>query len=165
MWPQNNTSNNQNRVNNRFLQVDLILSFLDLPARENRQESEGRRQLVRGRKLSYPQSVASRTVRVLWKAVARLPNDSVKLPEILKRRRSKIRPLGMDFFVDGTEPREGQFHFPANDYSAAENSFEVNASHKIYCRWNKQFLGNVNDEVFTKCFLLNREKNQWVLLF
>lgn len=82
-------SDYRDRTDNRFFQLDFILHFCTGTAGRKRQESQRQTELVREAKLSYPQSVASRTVRVLWKAVARLPNDSVKLPKILEKEGRK----------------------------------------------------------------------------
>lgn len=118
-WQKNSASDCQDRTDNRFL---FILHFCICTAQRRRLESEGQGELVRGGKLSYPQSVASRTVRVLWKAVAQLPNDSVKLPEILERR-GESQLLGMDF-LHGQRPERDNSILMA---TAVDKSIDVNA--------------------------------------
>lgn len=97
--------------------------FLDICTTEKkRKETE----FVRGGKLSYSHSVASRTVRVLWKAVARLPNDFVKLSEQLKRR-GESRLLGTGF-PDGQGPGRDNSISLLMTVMALEKSIDINAS-------------------------------------
>lgn len=116
-----------------------LTSFYISASQRRIQESERQRELVRGGKLSYPQSVASRTVRALWKAVARLPNDSVKLPEILERR-GDSRLLGMDF-LDGQGPERDNSIFLLMIVTAVEKSIDDS--------WNELFFCHINVAVFS----------------
>ena len=103
-----NRKNTFDKADNRFFHFILYLCICKADSKG--QESQKQRDFARGGKWSYPQSVASRTVRALWKAVARLPNDSVKLPQILERR-GDSRFLGIDSLHGRGPTRDNSIFF------------------------------------------------------